>query len=133
MKKFVFFILTVFSVSFLNAQTKIYKMHLNGFFYESLKLFENGNYEKTSEYDIVLTTKGTYKIIANKLLLFEGSDLSKNIIDNNSKAKYEYFIEGNILIIDKNGRKKHRIKDKSLSKGLSNYFGHKYEYKLENP
>lgn len=127
------FLLFTFSVFSQKVKTE-YKMIVSGILYESLILFDDGTYKLTSEYDLYFETSGKYEIIENYIFLAE-KELYENAIKLNPKltpgsiANKFFKIRNDEIFIIKNGKIKRRIFDKSLRKGLSNIFGHKYRYK----
>ncbi|MFV0140836.1 hypothetical protein OBK16_13485 [Empedobacter falsenii] len=127
-------ILTFFTIS-VNAQNvkAEYRMNLSGILYESIILFDDGTFKLTNEYDLYFETFGIYEIIEDYLFLAE-DDIYQNAIKLNPKltassvAKKIYKIGDDKIFITIKGKVKKRIVDKSLTKGLSNIFGHKYQY-----
>lgn len=128
----------IFSIFAFMAQAQSvkseYKMNLSGILYESLILYDNGTFKLTNEYDLYFETFGNYEIIDNYLFLTD-----EKLLENDSNLnpqltevpldKKVFKMKKDEIIIVKNGKLKRRIFDKSLTKGLSNFIGHKYSYR----
>ena len=128
----------IFSIFAFMAQAQSvkseYKMNLSGIEYESLILYDNGTFKLTNEYDLYFETFGNYEIIDNYLFLTD-----EKLIENDSKLnsqqtdvpldKKVFKMKNDEIIIVKKGKLKRRIFDKSLTKELSNFVGHKYSYR----
>lgn len=128
----------IFSIFAFMAQAQSvksqYQMNLSGIVYESLILYDNGTFKLTNEYDLYFETFGKYEIIDNYLFLTD-----EKIYENDSNVnpqqtdvpldKKVFKMNNDEIIIVKNGKLKRRIFDKSLTKGLSNFIGHKYSYR----
>lgn len=128
----------IFSIFAFMAQAQSvksqYKMNLSGIVYESLILYDNGTFKLTKEYDLYFETFGNYEIIDNYLFL-TNEKLHENDSNSNPQQtdgpldKKVFKMNNDVIIIVKNGKLKRRIFDKSLTKGLSNFIGHKYSYR----
>ena len=128
----------IFSIFAFMAQAQSvksqYQMNLRGIEYESLILYDNGTFKLTNEYDLYFETFGNYEIIDNYLFLTD-----EKLYENDSNVnpqqtdvpldKKVFKMNNDEIIIVKNGKLKRRIFDKSLTKGLSNFIGHKYSYR----
>ena len=123
---------------------KYYGILSDTFLYETFELYPDNTFKWTSEYDLNFSKYGSYRIENNILTL--NYDLeptnSDGISGNHSmqslcKAapqKECYAIKRNrLILLNENGDKVRRRKDRSFRKGLSWIFGHKYRiHKIEN-
>jgi hypothetical protein len=114
-------------------EVSLYEMNVNGILYESLTIYDDGTYKLTSEYDLTFDNYGRYEIIEDYLFLAD-ENIYQNAVKLNNKltpgtiSNKVFKIEEDRIYIFEKGRIRKRIFDKSMRKGLSNLFGHKYLY-----
>ena len=104
--------------------------------YESIELYPDSTFKWTSEYDLSFSSYGQYSIEDNRLLLNHYFDWGKpktmtvadSIATMNKPTKSDLFImgDGKMYRTNNSGKKKMRIKDRSLKTPWSWLFGLKY-------
>lgn len=109
--------------------------------YESIELYPNNTFKWTSEYDLSFSTYGKYHIDDNRLQLnhYINWIKPKTMTLSDSIATIEKPTESEIYIIsdekmfrtDDRGKKKRRIRDRSLKTPWSWLIGHKYVFLKE--
>ncbi len=105
-------------------------------FYESIELYSDNTFKWTSEYDLSFSSYGKYHIEDNRLQLNHYIDWTKpetmtladSIATIDKPIKSEIFIMNGekMYRTDDRGKKKKRIRDRSLETPWSWLFGHKY-------
>jgi hypothetical protein len=134
--KFVLILIFILNTSckLLCQDTAYYQGFLSGILFESIALYPDNTFRWTSEYDLIWSEYGQYKLENNKLQLkfyssLNDTTLSDTTIMISNPTKIENFIaeKEKLFRLNKSGRKIHRTKDKSIRTHWSWIFGHKYE------
>ena len=135
---FVILMTKILSDSF-GQDTIIYQGIVNRkLLYETINLYPDKTFKRTSEYDLKWSEYGIYSIENNYLKLtykFGGKKNSESGKDSVSKAektnKTEKFLIENIYLyrLTDSGKKIRRIKDQSIRTNWSWLIGHNYEIK----
>jgi hypothetical protein len=130
-------ILTTITNNVFAQDTVRYNGILKGFLlYESIELYTDGTFKWTSEYDLSWSEYGLYKVTNETLLLnyYPGiNKISKEISVSEKPIKVEEFeiYQNKLYLLDQNGHRIKKRKDKSIKTKWSWIYGNRHKYEIK--